>query len=295
MPSFAYHANALGFGARIDKPVCDIIPSQASVALASSGGEGYAEVKNFNYKNIITFDEARSYVAGSFEEENGKRTYNTLATVTIRNLDVAGMVQVEHLVARISSRHDGLDDVEGKITFDGSMMRGVTIAGMPLDVRLDTGLFSRYPTYESFTQRFLRDREVVDKARMFAWDAQLPGEKEPCDPDELANPDSPFMKRRTEWLTSRGVIPCSLLNDDVSNDIPQYAAGDPTPLADLPYVHRRGYVIHVREFGKVFLGEVHIKRGQRRLNMLRFELGCPVCGDAAGGSVEGNGMPTVPP
>jgi hypothetical protein len=39
-----------------------------------------------------------------------------------------------------------------------------------------------------------------------------------------------------------------------------------------------GNVIVVPQFGKIFLGEVILKKGTRQLTMLRLELGSPVAG-----------------
>src|SRR5437016_5487018 len=99
--SFAYHAQALGFAAYLTRPCCDIVPSQAGVSLSQTGGEGFATVRNFSYKGIFSFDEASSYVAGSMEHGD----YNTVATVTVRNLNVANMIHADLLVCRVSSRH----------------------------------------------------------------------------------------------------------------------------------------------------------------------------------------------
>jgi hypothetical protein len=272
---FAYHANALAFGARIEKPTADVIPSQAPVVLAPCGGEGTATVRNFNYKGIITFDEANSYVAGSSEtvSVDGRETtvYNTLSTVSIRNLNVANMFHAELIVARVTSRHDGLEDAEGKITFDGSMMEGVRLAGYKGDVHLDTSLFARYPTYESFAAGLQsKEKDVASKAGMFGWNES---------------------GGRTPQRNASGLVSASLFDTFTHGipDIRELKKGAP-----LPHVYRDGFGIHIQEFGTIYLAEVHMKPGQRRLSMLRFDLGCPLCGDAAGPIVEGNGAPTIP-
>ncbi|MEO8032889.1 MAG: hypothetical protein ABI837_00535 [Acidobacteriota bacterium] len=273
---FAYHGNAMAFGARIERPTTDVIPSQASVVLAPCGGEGTATVKNFNYKGIITFDEANSYVAGSSETLRGDdgqetRVYNTLATVSVRNLNIANMFFAESIVARVSSRHDGLQDVEGKITFDGSMMEGVRIAGYKGDVTLDTSLFARYPTYDSFVSGLQeKNQDVTDRAPMFGWQAGK--------------------NARGPQKGSGGLVSATLL-DSLTHRIPDVSEFKPDRR---PHIYRDGFGIRVQEFGTIYLAEVHMKPGQRRLSMLRFDLGCPLCGDAAGPIVEGNGAPTIP-
>ena len=76
--SFVYHGQRVGFRWSIKKPCCDIIPSQASVVLARAAEKARETVRNFNYKGIVTFDEASVYVAGS---QNG-RYRNTVATAS---------------------------------------------------------------------------------------------------------------------------------------------------------------------------------------------------------------------
>src|SRR3954452_22314044 len=113
--SFAFNASAVAFGARFEQPDNSIIPSQASVALAPTGGEGYETVRNFNYKGVITFDEASVYVSGS---KHGP-VRNTLASVTIKNLNVLPLLHVDLPSTRISARHEETQN-EGAITFHGS-------------------------------------------------------------------------------------------------------------------------------------------------------------------------------
>lgn len=287
---FAYHGNAVAFGASIVKPTPDIIPSQASAVLCPSGGEASAIVRNFDYKGIISFDEAKSYVAGSFEaDENGRDgAFNTLATTTIRNLNIANMLHVEFLVARVSSKHfmkDGVIDEEGMITFDGSLMEGLRVAGVKGDVTLDPTVFSDYPTYDSFIGGFPSDRRFKAKSELFWSDpksrAALTGVPTGTAPGR--RPTEPTVPQ-----VYRGTVSCSLLDSLTHRIEPK------DPKSDKQHVYRDGYTLVVREFGRVNLAEVSMKRGQRRLTMVRLDLGCPLCGTGSGGSVEGNGSPLTP-
>src|SRR5436853_7811217 len=148
-PSFAFHAQAIGLSAALHKPCCENIAGQASVSLSQTGGETYSVVRDFNWKGLITFDEASAYVTGSVD--HGSR--NTLSTVTVRNLNVANMVHADIVVARVSSSHDQ-GSPEGHITFAGSMIRNLTIAGETVDVALDAKPFSDHPTYETFVNNY---------------------------------------------------------------------------------------------------------------------------------------------
>jgi hypothetical protein len=52
--------------------------------------------------------------------------------------------------------------------------------------------------------------------------------------------------------------------------------------------------IEIPDFGRIFIGEVIAQRGYRRVNMLRFDLGCSVGGSGTAGGGEGNGT-DIPP
>jgi hypothetical protein len=155
--SFAFNASALAFGGRIQQPSSDVIPSQASVALAPSGGEGYETVRNFDYKGIITFDEASVYVSGS---EHGD-IRNTLASVTIKNLNVLNLLHADLLSSRITSRHV-LGELEGEITFHGTSAENLRIGGKPANVNFNHDFFARYPTHEKLAAAFAAPAEESD-------------------------------------------------------------------------------------------------------------------------------------
>src|SRR4051794_11189535 len=140
--SFAFNASAVAFGARFEQPDNSIIPSQASVALAPTGGEGYQTVKDFNYKGLITFDEASVYVSGSTHGT----VRNTLASVTIKNLNVLNLLHVDLLSSRITSRHEAGKD-EGEITFHGSSADNLRIGGKDVKVNFNHDFYSRYATH----------------------------------------------------------------------------------------------------------------------------------------------------
>jgi hypothetical protein len=50
-------------------------------------------------------------------------------------------------------------------------------------------------------------------------------------------------------------------------------------------------ILVVPNFGHIYLGEVHIKDNERRITMMRLELGSPVGGSIALGGGSGNGVP----
>lgn len=143
--SFGYHGQALGLSASLTKPCCEVIPALASTSLSSTGGEGYSTVRGYDWKGLISFDEASAYTTGSMDHD----AYNTLATVTVKNLNVANMVHADLIVARVTSKHNPGDE-EGHITFTGSMIRNLVIGGRHTNIILDDQPFVQNPTYAGF-------------------------------------------------------------------------------------------------------------------------------------------------
>ena len=146
--SFAYHAQSLGLSASLTKPCCENIPSLATASLSTTGGESYSTVRDYNWKGLISFDEASAYATGSMDHG----AYNTLSTVTVRNLNVANMVHADLIVARVTSKHVP-GELEGEITFTGSMIRNLIVAGRHVDVVLDDRPFTENPTYATYAER----------------------------------------------------------------------------------------------------------------------------------------------
>jgi hypothetical protein len=293
--SFVYTANALAFGGALKKPCCEIIPSQASVVLAPSGGEGSQTVRNFNYKGIISFDEASVYVAGS---QNG-RYRNTIATTFIRNLNLFNMIHVESLCARVTSEHLAVDEDdqspvdEPEFTFEGSIIDNVRIAGRRTEITLDHSVFSRYPTHTDFVKALAGPpaaEQSVGTIRATGTERTLAE----CYAQRFCWP----VKDCAEGAPSkRGVIRGSLVQDI---DIPNCPDEDLTDKEKrrvndkkLP-VRRNGYIVRIADFGTIAIGEVILKEQQRTVNMLRFNLGSPIDGSGTACSSTTNGAEMAP-
>lgn len=147
--SFAYHAHSVGLAASLTRPSCENIPSLAVASLAATGGESYSTIENYSWKGLISFAHASAYTAGSMDHG----AYNTLATISVSNLNVANMVHADLVVARVTSMHKP-GDPEAHITFTGSMIRNLVVGGRAVDVTLQEEMFARHPTYAAFAERF---------------------------------------------------------------------------------------------------------------------------------------------
>jgi hypothetical protein len=159
---FVYHGNVLGFGGYIRRPECRSLGTHAVAIVPPSGGESYSRVKNFNYKGIVTFDEASAYATGNESDD----AYNMLATVTIKNFNYFGYIHADLIVARVSSVHKKLtpeeiadksrEDVlnEARLSLQGTMMQGLTVGGKDHNIGFDTSRFDRCERYEHIVEAF---------------------------------------------------------------------------------------------------------------------------------------------
>jgi hypothetical protein len=314
--SFAYNASAVALGGRIVLPSPTIIQSQASVALAPTGGVGTQTISNFNYNGIITFDEASAYVSGSSNQDS--TVFSTLSTVTIRNLNVLNVLQVDRLVGSITSHHDK-GAPEGHITFQGTSVDNLRIAGRAISPRFNLGFYSRYSTHQALADGLKGTVDQCDCPEVKAWlDEEVAKERAKGDPQfNEANFRHDLGRRNVACLVAdrfcwkpsdavngapddHGNIHCSLADDipgieEVTEPDPSImTAAEQLTLRQQHPVRRSGYVIKVAGFGTIKLAEIIIKPGERRINMFRLEFGCPTTGDMTVGSASTNGTELVP-
>jgi hypothetical protein len=227
--TFLYNAHGSALGGFITRPFNEVIESVASVSLPVSGGYGSAEIKNYDYHQLIKFNRAYTQVSGSQAEDG---SYNTLISVTIEGLTVADMITAKRIVARITTKHDG-GDGETRVTPTGSEFVDLRIAGEPVGGLECDPMLTDLDTYEAFRKKS--------------------GKRE-----------------------SRGMIRCSLARDIKHSRMKKVDDQQ---------------VIVVPDFGTVYLGDCYLKAGERKLTMVRHQLGSPVAGAVALGDGQGNGLP----
>jgi len=246
---FLYSAQAVGAGGRITLPYNETIEIQASVALPIIGGQGSARVDNFRYRNIFSFRSAESHVVGSYSAND--KAYGTLAMCAVEGVNVLDVVTCDRLVARITTKHPD-DGSEPTIIPLGSRFENLRIAGHPIEVNLELGLFCQLGTFGKLTEGYARDEGVKAQIRRLSL---------------FERPDGGLPE-------SRGIIGCSLA---------------PAPEKLPPGLTPKGLAIYVPHFGTVYLAEFFITPTSRRLMMLRVELGCSVGGGVGAECAGGNG------
>lgn len=239
--TYDYTASALGLGGVLKHPngTTTVIPSLASVHLAPTGGGGSSEISNYA-KDGVSFSKACSTVLGF---DSGYRTFTSRSDVYITHLNLFGRVKVDFLQTSITSTREVIDDGgmseasnpdNARFSMQ-SMIRGLVIDGIEVIPEFDLDL-SACTTYEQFTQR-IGGASVGMYAQQFGVEAT-----------ELRN-----------VLTAK-VQPIRASCIKALQHVPTDKFGP-----------RKGFKLPVKHFGNVHFGELVVKPGRRRVNLLRIE------------------------
>ncbi|HEX6098452.1 MAG TPA: hypothetical protein VF432_19200 [Thermoanaerobaculia bacterium] len=239
--TYDYNASALGLGGVLKhrNGSTTIIPSLASVALAPTGGEGFNEISNYD-KDGVSFSNARSSVMGY---DSGHRTFTTRSDVYITNLDLFGRLKAAILQTSVSSTREVLreGDIRQQSNPDNArfsmqaMIRGLTIDGIEIIPELDLELCES-ATYEQFTNR-IGGRGVDAYAKQFG-----------VEKNDL----------QTVLRSQVQPIRASFVRDLQHKPTDKFGP-------------RKGFKLPVKRFGHVHFGEMVVKPGRRRVNLLRIE------------------------
>jgi hypothetical protein len=181
----------------------------------------------------------KGYTHVSGAHQGEDDSHNTLVTSTVEGLNLFDVVTADRIVARLYSKHLP-NKPEGFITMVGSKFENLRIAGCRVDITLNIELFERLPTFVAAKNDFDHNGEF----RTIAEDPFQTGQK-------------------LKTVEPGGAFLCTCVKEM-----------DTT----CPGVERVGHCFKVPGFGKIFLGEVVVRYGERTLTMVRLEIGSAVSG-----------------
>jgi hypothetical protein len=265
---FYFHADAAPIGGHFTKPKETIIHSHGSSSLAPAGGHVSASVEKYVHPDkLVSFDKAYSEIRGMVSDAG---SWTTEVTSVVEGLNVLDMVKADRVMARLTIEHPS-NGGHPKASVAGSEITNLTIDDVKINPVLaknvgrvhkkgkfpDTSLIGD----EDFLARAVRQSEKVTNAK--------------------GAPD--WMLARYRWVQSKtarsrkGYVQCSLV-DKIQGAKPGSVFG---------------HVIHVPDFGNIFLGEFLTSHHAFRLTMMRLEMGCTNHGTTSIGTGDGNGS-TMP-
>jgi hypothetical protein len=275
--AFYYHADASVLGGTLKQPVDRVMATDGSVSLAQAGGFNSLRVDSFRLDGLMAFDTANVSVSGSEQKEEGG--WRTITTATVEQLNILHVVTADRIVAQVSVMHPFDENRPSEITFNGTQFVNLRVNGEPVQLTMDRRLFG--------------------SATVDGMDTGSGGRspvKRPCFNDLIRvaeaqhRENAPVQKKLVErfgqrfaWrdpqvdLEKKGIALCSLVRE-VKAEAP--AEG---------YAH----VLHVPDFGNIFLGEALVGRFSAQVTMLRVEMGCMASGTLSVVSTFSNGS-TMP-
>jgi hypothetical protein len=265
-PRFVARGNAVAFAGRVtrlgDREVNQLVDVPGnSAALPVTGGLARGETGRFALLHDHTWPHPLvAFQSGSTRawDDGDKRTRVTHVMATVDQLAIAGRFFVDRGAGyqRSTYRH-GADEPD--ITIGDSALVGLRCDQHAIDVRWRTEIFNKASTYAALQKAWTRAKagDALDRQILRA-----PGST------RRSSKTLPAMKGYVL------VTVCELAWADKPH----------------PEVTLDGHVIRWPGFGTVYVGEMLISHHQRRLTLLRFDLGSPFAMSASSIELENDGI-----
>jgi hypothetical protein len=322
--SHYFHAEAHALAGQLVLPFKEEIKKQAFVKLEGElerlSEEERAQrnyfsqhAKNFRLESIISYAAAHTQVSGHVSKKHSKASV-TLATSEVIDLNVLNVITADRVVAQISTTHFP-DERAPSVTFLGTHFENLRIARHRTEPYLKLDLVGERPAGDKAMH--------VDQGTSFmkAVEGQyqrLKAGVENLGADlrtkiGLTNSDSALAKKyhgldlnyasikaqadkanEPEGRSWDGIT-CSLVENVEIKDISVKAADGKAVLIPPP-AKSFGHVIHIPDFGTIYLAELTVNHNSFNLTMIRLDLGCIADGNVcmSTANVNGKGKPPGP-
>ena len=325
-----FHAEAHAVSGKLELPFREQIKKQAFVKLegqlANLAEEERSQhsyfsqhAKNFRLEGIISYAAAHTQVSGHLSQKHPGASV-TLATSVVEDLNVLNVVTADRVVAQISTTHfPGVRTPA--VTFLGTHFENLRIArhrtepylkldlcGQKLEgtdsMHVDQGssfmkvVEGQYGRLKAGLEHLLG--EDLNRARMTKPEGTLAKKYQGFGLDHAAIKSQ--AKNANETGNKWDGVTCSLVENIEIKDISvKDAGGESVHLK--PPASSCGHVVHIPDFGTIFLAELTVNHNSYNLTMIRLELGCLADGNLSmvaanvngkGGTGGGGGAKTGP-
>jgi hypothetical protein len=269
-----FHGYASGVSAHIRRPERRLFPTKGCSALSVTGGLAEDEKGADRFDRWVSFQSVRTRAHGDDTDPDlgeattrGEVAFDAVPTETTVTSEVLGLNVLNRLkVARLRLNLMARSATPGNqpvIRLEGNVLEGVTVDESTLKITLAEGFFQQCDTLEKLAYRHASGLGK-EHAAVF-----IP----------LVEGGDPL----TTLPQAKGIVKCTIV---------QHMEWDGAPHPDAT-IH--GHVLHVRDFGRVYFGEMFVSGESRRLTMVRCQLGSPDGGEVSAGDGETNGTNWPPP
>jgi len=271
---FFFRGNASALSGQIYRPKKVIVDMEGASSLGVSGGRSQAKIPGRAFDEVIRFGSAMTLAEGLYDDERLARavtshkaepqTLNATTNVVaeLQDLSVGRQIvfKAERIRAALVSQSPQGSGEPSIAPAKGVAIQGVNIGGFGLDIVLNAPLFQKYDT-RSKVAAAADDPKVMSKfGAHFCLNATIKGQA-----------------RRPGLVVRNGIIYTTIVQS-----IKWTGKAFPGATID-------GHIVTVPDFGRILFGELLIAGSERRLTMVRFELGSEWGGWADGGGVDTNG------
>jgi hypothetical protein len=264
-----YHAEATALSGALTMPLKQAIDPQASAILLPGGGYLSQKTGEFRLEGVVSYRSAHTQVSGMPGVKPGHGAA-TLTTAVVEGFNILEILTADRIVAQISTEHP-LDGHTPEISFLGTRFENLRIAGHPVHLHLDPFIVGEKPDGDV---HYLH--ETGFKERVAKQCATLRGF------DSLPAEARERYTGRAKGDDDKQFIEFSLVTD-THGDFPGRSFG---------------HVIHVPNFGTIYLATVKIIHEVNKdrlpqttveLFMIEAKLGCIGDGNVNAGSAKTNG------
>jgi hypothetical protein len=262
---FKFSGHALGVAARFtqldeQEGLNHVIPTLGASVLAATGGVAKASVKDYAYiaeqPRKRTLLSVRKVETASHGRDLGKR-FETEIEADIEDLAVVEKLNIAYTRLHFLSTFD-TESQSGKsvVTTKGSRIEGLQMGKVKAEVILD------------------------EEPLLFTGDGEQL--------EDFYNKQTDEYRKKHGWrfnLDTEGKCKCcrrhrfSLVSEIRLSG----------PESEKQKITVDGYTIHWKGFGRIVLGEVHIKGNDRRVALVRLAMGCDAGGPGTAGGGASNG------
>ncbi len=265
---YMFAGHAIGVATRFhrldDTPVNEVPPAQGAVVLAPTGGRSEGHATNYRYdvthprqRCLMAVDRVYAWVEG--RDPDGR--FETESTVEVDGWRVLEKLHIDAIRLHLLAVRNGIDGT-AVVSSNGSSVQGLRMGNVTARITFDHEPLTHTGSQAQLAE-FYRTRDDAYRTRNAGRFHTTP------DGRELAD--------------DHGHHRFSLVSG-IELDGPE------TEKQSISLENRS--TIYWRGFGRIILGEVHVKAQDRRICLVRLAMGSDGGGSGTGGGSSGNGSTT---
>lgn len=284
-----HHGYALGCGGYVERDGTQLpIDAVAPAVISIVGGKCRTERSDWQFELPKTAKYPRFFISLSkcvteVSSKEDRKQWTTTAESTVEGLNLCDVIRADRVTMKLTSVHlkkkKGQRKSEPRISFEGSEFVGLSVNRVGFDIPIDRDLdcFQTHGEVKKVIRGKLwpTPRRGLPLAACKEWTKNF----NPRNLVTAGREEPEYMRDLARKYVSDKLTRCSIVGD--------FKVPPETGAV------KRGYSIDIDGFGRIFFGEMIVSDGMKRLDMIRFDLGCDGCagGTVPAGAVNGEPVP----